>query len=1037
MPRFILGTALALSGAAALIYETAWTRQLGLLMGHTAAATSSVLAAFMLGLAAGAAVGGRVAARVTPAAALRTYAGLEIVIGVLALLLPVELAGLRPLLAWAYGDGVGAAFGVVRFILALTVVTLPAAAMGATLPLVVRWAVGPAAAAARTTARLYAWNAFGATAGAIAAGFILLPALGLRSTTLIAAALNVIAAAMAWRISGAHAAAVGGPASSAGGQVLRTRARAVAASALAISGATSLILQVVWTRLLALVVGPTTYAFSAMVATFIVGIALGSLAGGWLGRRGPAPGWLAMSMLTSGVAAVMAAASAPQLALFVANAVAGTASSFASVMWLQSLLVAATMLPMTLALGAAFPLGVGLVVGDDRPIATDVAAVYTANTLGAIVGALAGGFVLIPRLGLQGSVRAAAVLVMLGAITVVLTTMVGGRRTPIVLAAAAATLVMWVTPSWDVALLSSGAYKYAPYLHADHRDVLLRAGSLLYYREGAASTVSVRRVAGSVSLAIDGKIDASNAGDMLTQRLLAHLPLLLHPDPRRVAIIGHGSGVTLGSALTHPIERVDTIEISREVIEASQHFARENRQGLADARSRLIVGDGRSHMMLGRTAYDVVISEPSNPWIAGIAGLFTREMFDAIRSRLAPGGLVCQWAHAYDMSDADLRSIVATFIDVFPHAMLWSVGGSDVLLVGSEQSIESRLPLMRSAWRRPGVSADLATVRVNGPDVLLSFAAADARGLRAFAAGEAIQRDDRLALEFSGPRSIFGRSADTGVDAIRALAAQEPAAGLALEVGSSVTLSRDRGLMLFGAEAFEPAVPELLAAVGHDPSDSETIDALIRAAATVGKIEEAERHLRAAASRGAGSNAAVIGISRILASRGQYEEAAAVIRRFAEPAADAAVLEQVASVYADAGDPVRLSVAVAELRSVAPAEEPAIYFSAALELMTGRPYEALRIVGTLRDRGARRARDLTVEAAAYAALGRKDQARQAFAAAIAVDPRDITGYENLATFETESGNDRAAAALFAEALILDRTSRVAREGLAAVLRRMR
>jgi spermidine synthase len=174
-----------------------------------------------------------------------------------------------------------------------------------------------------------------------------------------------------------------------------------------------------------------------------------------------------------------------------------------------------------------------------------------------------------------------------------------------------------------------------------------------------------------VSLAIDGKIDASNGGDMLTQRLLAHVPLLLHPNPRRVAIIGLGSGVTLGSALTHPIERVDTIEISREVIEASRHFDSENGRALEDARSKLIVGDGRSHMMLGRSEYDVVISEPSNPWIAGVAGLFTREMFEAIRNRLAPDGIVCQWAHAYDMSRADLRSIVATFIDVFPYAMLW------------------------------------------------------------------------------------------------------------------------------------------------------------------------------------------------------------------------------------------------------------------------------------------------------------------------------------------------------------------------------
>jgi spermidine synthase len=1042
-----LSAALVLSGAAALIYETAWTRQLGLLMGHTVAAASCVLAAFMLGLALGAAIGGRVAVRVIPAEALRVYAVLEIAIAVLALLLPLEFAALRPFLSWAYDDGAGAAFGVVRFISALTVVTVPAVAMGATLPLVVRWAAGPAAGAARTTARLYAWNAFGATAGAIASGFMLLPALGLRRTTAIAVALNLIAAGMAWRLSRtspvpATAAVVpAGPLrarpNGIPAPVPITRAWMTAIFAIALSGAASLILQIVWTRLLALVVGPTTYAFSMMAATFIAGIAIGSLAGGWLGRRGPAPELLAASMSFCGLAALAAAAFAPHLSLVVADRAAGLDSSFASVMWMQLLLIAATLLPMTLTFGVAFPLAVGLVVRDDRPIAAGVAAVYAANTVGAIAGALAAGFVLVPRFGLQGSVRVAAVLVLGGSLAVVMTMGAGIRRAAIVAIAGAAILGMWFMPSYDRAILSSGAYKYAPYLPDEFRSVLLRAGTLLYYREGAASTVSVRRVAGSVSLAIDGKIDASNAGDMLTQRLLAHLPLLLHPNPRRVAIIGLGSGVTLASALTHPIERVDTIEISREVIEASEQFAHENRGALAERRSRLIVGDGRSHMMLGRSEYDVVISEPSNPWIAGVAGLFTREMFEAIRDRLAPAGIVCQWAHAYDMSDADLRSIAGTFADVFPFAMLWPVGESDVLLVGSKESIESRLPLMRSAWHRAGVSADLAGVHVSGPDVLLSFAAADERGLRSFAAGAPIQRDDRLALEFSGPRSIFGRGPETGIAALRALVAQQSSFGQAREVRLSETDHRDRGLMLFGAEAFDSAVPELLEAVDRGSADAETIDALITAGAAVGKIEEVERHLRSASARGGGNNAAAVGLSRILASRGEHQEAAAVILPRVEAKADAALLEQLASVYADTSDPGRLSAVVAGLRSLAPAGEPAIYFSAVLELMAGRPHDVLRIFGEPSERGAMRARDRTVEAAAYAALGRKDDARRAFAAAIAAEPRNITGYENLATFEAQSGNDRAAAALFAEALILDRTSRVAREGLAAALRRMR
>src|SRR4029453_11410116 len=187
----------------------------------------------------------------------------------------------------------------------------------------------------------------------------------------------------------------------------------------------------------------------------------------------------------------------------------------------------------------------------------------------------------------------------------------------------------------------------------------------------------------------DGKVDASNAGDMLTQRLLAHLPLLLHPNPQRVAILGLGSGVTLGSALTHGVSPGPALEISPEVVAASQFFNEENHRALENPRTRLIVGDGRTHLTLGREQYDVIVSEPSNPWMAGIASLFTREFFEAARARLGPGGVLCQWAHTYDISRRDLQSIVATFLSVFPEGTLWMVGDADVLLIGSTESLDA------------------------------------------------------------------------------------------------------------------------------------------------------------------------------------------------------------------------------------------------------------------------------------------------------------------------------------------------------------
>ncbi len=1054
--RGSLYLAFAASGAAALIYEITWTRLLTLFMGHTVAAASTVLAAFMGGLAIGAAVAGRVAPRLDRALAMRAYAVLEILIATIAIALPFELDLLKPLLAAAYADGAGGVtFAFVRLACALFVVTVPAVAMGATLPLLIRWHAASADRAGRDTGLLYAANTVGAAAGAVLSGFVLLPAFGMRMTTLVGVGLNGLSAAIGWWLAPRHSIENRvGPAKKS-----KKAARAVvpqppaasmprvAMSAAGISGCVSLILQVAWTRILALVLGPTTFAFSAMVATFIAGIALGAMLGGWLtspstslGTKRLSPWLLGASLLVSGMAATAAAAWTPQAPLVIADAVAAPDASFTTVVRLQSGLIAVLMLPMTLAFGAAFPLAVALAAREDATVSRDVAHVYTANTAGAIVGALAGGFVLVPLLGLQNTVRLAAALAVTGFTLV--TPMQAGRRLvtagAVIAIALAALAVIVFMPRWDREILSSGAYKYAPYLQTPHRDALLRAGELLYYREGAAATVSVRKLTGALSLAIDGKVDASNSGDMLTQRLLAHVPLLLHPAPRRVAIIGLGSGVTLGSALRHPIDRVDTLEISPEVVEASRFFERENNRALADPRSRLIVGDGRSHLALGRAQYDVIISEPSNPWMAGVAALFTQEFFEAAKARLAPGGIICQWAHTYDISDRDLRSIVATFTSVFPDAALWLVGEGDVLLIGSLAPLEGRLDGLRAAWARPGVAEDLAGVDVRNPDSLLTLFAAGATRLKSYAGDALVQRDDGMRLEFSAPRSIYGRTANDNAATLRQMAVEGPLPGAVRAAAKLPATWTNRGAMHLRAEAFRTAFDDFTRALEGNANDSAAVDGLLRAAASTGRLSDVESVLGQLVARDPSNIGAATGLSKLIAARGDFRTAAEPLRPlFSGTARDVRAMDQLASIFADAGDSSRLAAIVDDLQRVAPESEPALYYAASLHFMAGRTTEAIAVAERLRARNGRHARCLNLLGAAYATLGRQEDARLAFRASTEADPRDPTAYANLGTFELQAGRADVAASSFAEALTLDPSSEIAQQGLVQALSAIR
>jgi spermidine synthase len=1038
----------AVSGAAALIYEVVWTRLLTLQMGHGVAAASTVLTAFMGGLAIGAAVAGRIGGRLTPRHALETYASLELAIAGLALLLPFGLAALRPMLSGAYDEGSGGStFAILRLGTSVLLLAAPAAAMGATFPIASRWVVRVASHAAQYAGALYAANTLGAAMGAVLAGFVLIPALGLSGSTWVAGSLNVIAAAGAFAI--ARTAPVDVPVAAAATKVAALRTSVVdarnarpwlAAAALGASGFASLTLQVVWTRLLVLILGPTTYAFSLVVSIFIVGLAGGAAIGARLATRTrqPAVG-LAMCLMASVGLSIAAAAAVDWALLAMAEIVARPGYGFNDVLLRQVGMVSGLLLPMTLAFGAAFPFAVSLASGSsatqDEAVTENLGRIYAVNTIGAVTGALLAGFVLVPRIGLHLTIRAVTVLVAVAAIAILVTVAGRGRGRTVGLAEALVVLAAaaWL-PQWDRLLLSSGAYKYAAAMRGPSLETALTAGDLLFYREGATGTVAVRQLAGTVSLAIDGKVDASNAGDMLTQRLLAHVPLLLHPDPTRAAILGLGSGVTLGSALTHPLRDATVLEISPEVVDASHFFDAENHRALADPRTRLVVGDGRTHLMLGRATYDVIISEPSNPWMAGIASLFTKEFFEGVRARLAPGGVLCQWAHTYDISNDDLKSIVATFLSVFPHGTMWLVGDADVLLVGSTGALDDRIAGMAAAWKRPGVADDLASVGVRNPFSVTSLFVAQGPALSAWAAGAVLQTDDRSRLEFSGPRSIFGASGYDNAAALRRLAATSPKpAAVGLAFGAATPADwRDRGLMFLRADGHRPAYDDLVRALESDPNDPVALDGLVRAAAALEQLGDARAVLTRLASDPS-HGPAKLALSRLLASQGAMEDAARIPLNVlqGEPG-NVPALEQLASVLSDMGDADRLEPVAARLVREAPANAWAHYYAASVFFLRDRPDLALQAARNAVARDPNHAKAYNLIGACLAGLGQHDQARLAFAASLKADPREPGTYTNLATLELQTGNRDRARGYFAEALTVDPMNETARQGLASL-----
>jgi spermidine synthase len=747
-----------LSGMTGLIYEILWSRQFALLFGTTLPAVTTVLAAFMGGMALGSLVFGRIADRHDHL--LRWYGLLELGVGTCAFLsLPAFglLQRAIPAMARELGEG-AAAFHVTRFVVCVVVLGVPATLMGGTLPVLGRALAARREAVGKLVARLYGLNTFGAVLGTVLAGFVLIRFLGLSWAILVTGGVNILVGIAALALDRSLPAPR--VAASARGESPGERSRGLGwlLPAYALAGFAALACEIAWSRALALVLGSSIYAITIVLATFLAGIAIGGIAIGRVADR-TQQRWQLFAVIEMGIGfmvllSIVLMGRLPELYLELFWSL--SRASFGAVQALTLSLAGLVVLFPTLLMGAAFPVATRLVLEDPSGLGEGVGKLYFANTLGGIAGSVGAGFVMVPQLGTQATLEVAAILFLVVGLYALLreTSLPLPRRgMAAALLTALAAIFVAVVPSWEQIPMVSGVYLYAPQLE----DGFHRNQQFLYFREGLHSLVAVTEQAGIRSLRINGKADGSTGEDMVTQVLLAELPLRLHSTAREVLVIGLGTGVTAGAAASHPGVRVSCLEIDPTVVEAASFFRDVNGGALENPSVRIIEADARSWLADASALYDVIISEPSNPWITGVSNLFTREHFESCRERLKPHGLMCQWVHSYSMSLDNLQMILRTFHSVFPRASLWESATGDFLIVGwldppAPEEIEKRI---RRSWSELAPGEGLLRIGVREPEDLLRRWILDEEGFGRFVGSGPLNTDDKPLLELLSPLSMY------------------------------------------------------------------------------------------------------------------------------------------------------------------------------------------------------------------------------------------------------------------------------------------
>lgn len=756
------------SGCSALIYEIVWYQMLQLVIGSTAISLAVLLATFMGGLCLGSLALPRIRAA-SDRHPLFVYAVVEAGIGFFGLL---ALIGM-PLIDRIYVAAVGHGMPAVFFRAAICAVCLlpPTFLMGASLPAASRW-VKATTRGVSMLGLLYGANIAGAVFGCLLAGFYLLRVFNLATATCAAAAINALVAFVSYMLSKTTPARSDDESSAAAPTSSSSPASVAAADAqatpiigrqtiyvaIALSGATALGAEVVWTRLLGLMLGATVYAFSIILAVFLVGLGLGSFVGAGLARRAHPQAALGYCQLLLAAAvfwtAFMLAKSVP---FWPINPLLSSSPWFTFQIDLTRVIW--TIFPATLLWGASFPLALAAASRASRTRAESdsaslVGGVYAANTAGAIVGALSFSLILIPHVGTTECERILIWVSIASAALVLIPVILSIRaRIPAFALLLAATI--------GASFLAVKTEGVPPGLIAYGRRFMLNINNseILYTGEGLNSSIAISRYSdGALQFHVSGKVEASTETyDMRLQRSLGHMAAIAQGDPHSVLIVGFGAGVTAGTFVTYPsINRIVICEMEPLVPPtATEYFAHENYGVMNDPRTKIVYDDARHFVLTTNEKFDIITSDPIHPWVKGSATLYSKEYFEMVKAHLNPGGVVTQWVPLYESDVDTVRSELATFFSVFPYGTVWANQiegrGYDIFLMGQVDPPRFDLDAMQARFTSPEyarVAESLRDVGFNSPLDLLSIYSGSAADLQPWLEGAEINRDGNLRLQY-------------------------------------------------------------------------------------------------------------------------------------------------------------------------------------------------------------------------------------------------------------------------------------------------
>lgn len=810
MKRRLLRVALLLlfSGMTALIYQLAWMRELRLVFGISTAASAAVLAIFMGGLG----LGGWILGRRADAAArpLEFYGRLELAIALAAALTPLWILLVR--LAYVAVGGtsrLGLAGGTIaRLLLSAVVLSVPTVLMGGTLPAATRAVETDEDTKRRALALLYGANTLGAVLGAVLSTFLLVETFGTRMTLWLACGVNALVGLAAIRLARAAPPVPSAAPAAEKGERREKRdkrkekarlrvepesserpapqagfppARGFVLASAGIVGFAFFLMELVWYRMLAPLLGGSTYSFGLILAVALAGIGAGSAAY-WRSERGRVTlaGFAATCALEALCLAIPYALGDRIAVLAILLRPLG-AFGFGGYVAGWAVVSALVVFPAAFVAGFQFPLLIALLGEGREHVGRDVGLAYAWNTAGGIAGSLAGGFGLLPLLSATGTwTFVTALLCALAVLALLLPAGRGGRFLPalIPIGAAAASLLLLRAPgptaAWRHSPIGAGRVNLDRPSRNVLRDWLARSRRILAWeKDGVESSVGLLRGSDGYAFAISGKVDGSARGDAATQVMGGLVGAALHPNPRRALVIGLGTGSTAGWLAAVPsLERVDVVELEPAILRVAADCSPVNQDVLRNPKVRVSIGDAREWLLTSRETYDIIFSEPSNPYRAGVSSLFTSDFYRAARSRLAPGGIFIQWLQAYEVDRETVRTLYATLCAAFPEVETWHSKPNDLLLVSSVTPLPHDAALLRERLRRePFAGAMEKAWRAAGLEGFFSHHVARASFARALAGGDETPKntDDVNRVEFGFARSL-GQDSFFNVDEMRRVA---------------------------------------------------------------------------------------------------------------------------------------------------------------------------------------------------------------------------------------------------------------------------